>query len=59
MFAATVNDTGPLPLPDAPCVIEIHAAFDVAIHAQPPSVCTCTDTVPPAAAIDSDVADRL
>jgi hypothetical protein len=34
VFAATRYATAPLPAPDAPAVIVIHAAFDVAVHAQ-------------------------
>jgi hypothetical protein len=33
-FAATVNDTTPLPVPEAPLEIVIHAALDAAVHAQ-------------------------
>jgi hypothetical protein len=33
-FAATVNDTVPFPVPDAPLETVIHAAFDAALHAQ-------------------------
>jgi hypothetical protein len=33
-FAATVNETVPLPVPDAPLEIVIHAAFEAAVHAQ-------------------------
>jgi hypothetical protein len=44
--------TVPFPLPDAPRVIVSHDAFDVAVHAQPPSACTCTVCDPPAGAID-------
>jgi hypothetical protein len=52
VFAATMYATLPLPLPDAPRVIEIHEAFDVAVHAHPLSVCTCTEFDPPAAGTD-------
>jgi hypothetical protein len=51
-LAATLNATDPLPLPDAPLVIEIHAAFDAAVHAQPLVVVTATVPVPPVESTD-------
>ena len=32
VFAATLNDTGPLPVPDAPLVTAIHALLLTAVH---------------------------
>jgi hypothetical protein len=52
VFAATVNVTVPFPLPDAPPVIEIHDAFDAAVHAQPLPAVTATDPLPPLASTD-------
>jgi hypothetical protein len=52
LFDATLNATEPPPVPDAPCVIVIHGAFDVALHAQPLVVVTAADPVPPAASTD-------
>ena len=46
VFAATVSCTDPSPLPLAADTL-IHAAFDVAVHRQPPLVFTVTLTVPP------------
>lgn len=53
-FAATLKATEPLPLPDAPPVIETHGTFAVAVHAQPaPAVkVTATLPLPPAAPKD-------
>ena len=33
VLAETLNATEPLPVPDAPLEIEIHAALDAAVHA--------------------------
>lgn len=44
--------TLPLPLPLAPCVIEIHDALLDAVQAQPPPAVTETVPVPPAAGTD-------
>jgi hypothetical protein len=52
LFAAIVNATVPLPLPDAPLVIEIHEAFDAAVHAQPLPAVTATEPLPPLASTD-------
>jgi hypothetical protein len=50
-FAAAVNVMLPLPVPDAALVIASHAAFEVAVHAQPaPLAVTATVPLPPAAA---------
>lgn len=49
VFAATVNATLPLPIPDVPLVIVIHAAFDVAFHVQVLVVVTVVDPLAPAA----------
>jgi hypothetical protein len=51
-LAVAVYSTLPFPVPDAPCVIDIHEAFDVAVHAQPLSACICTVLDPPAAGTD-------
>ena len=42
VFAATEYPTEPLPEPLAPLVIVSHAAFDVAVHAQPVPAVTAT-----------------
>jgi len=45
LFDATLNDTDPLPVPDAPLVTEIQSTADVAVHEHvAPAV---TETVPP------------
>jgi len=44
LFAATLNDTDPLPVPDAPLVTVIQSTFDTAVHEQVAPV--VTDTVP-------------
>jgi hypothetical protein len=49
LFDAMLNATDPLPLPEAPLVIVIHDAFDVALHAQPDAVVTAVDPLPPVA----------
>lgn len=46
-------------MPDAPRDIEIQAAFDVDVHAQPASVCTWTVFEPPAAGTDCVVAANV
>ena len=46
-FDATLNVTGPLPLPDAPLVSVIQASFAVAVHAQPAPAVTATLPLPP------------
>ena len=52
LFAATVNVTDPLPLPDAALAVEIHGAFATAVHAQPLPAVIAIVPVPPAAATD-------
>lgn len=49
IFAATANDTMPLPVPDVTELIEIHGAFDIADHPHPLVVVNVTDPVPPLA----------
>jgi hypothetical protein len=49
VFAAALNETVPLPLPDAPLVMVSQSAlFETADHVQPPAVDTFTEPVPPA-----------
>jgi hypothetical protein len=49
VFAAIVYATVPLPVPDAPLVIEIHAAFDAAVQAHVAAdAVTANDPVPAA-----------
>jgi len=47
VLAATVNDTDPFPLPDAPEVTVIHGTLLLAVHAQPPAVVTFVVPEPP------------
>jgi hypothetical protein len=47
LFAATVNLTGPLPVPLAPAVIVIHESLLFAVHAQVLPVETLTVPEPP------------
>ena len=49
LFAATLNPTEPLPLPDAPLAIVIHDAFEAAAQAQSAPLVTATAPVPPGA----------
>jgi hypothetical protein len=49
VFACTLNDTEPLPLPLAPAVTVIQAALLVAAHVHPPPAVTLTDPEPAAA----------
>ena len=51
VFGATDIDTDPLPVPDAPLVIVIHPAADVAVHVQLASVVTLVPAAPPRTAI--------
>ena len=51
VFAATVNDTDPFPLPAAAPEKVIQGAPLVAVHAHPPGAVTLNDPDPPAAAI--------
>lgn len=52
LFDEILNDTDPLPLPDAPPVTEIHDAFDAAVHAHPLVVDTDVDPLAPAESTD-------
>jgi hypothetical protein len=52
LFDAMLNAAEPLPTPDAPCVIDTHGAFDVALHAQLLVVVTAVDPVPPVESTD-------
>ena len=52
VFAATVNETLPEPLPDAPLVIVTHDAGLVAVQLQPAVVVTVPEPLPPLAATD-------
>jgi hypothetical protein len=47
VFAVTVKATFPFPVPDAPLVIAIQLAFDVAVHVQLASVPTAIVPPPP------------
>ena len=47
-----LNDTDPLPLPDAPLVTEIQGAFDAAVHAHPLVAVTDVDPLPPVESTD-------
>jgi len=49
LFAPTLNDTEPLPVPVAPLVTVIHGAFDVALHEQLAPAVTATLPLPPVA----------
>jgi hypothetical protein len=52
-FAATVNDTLPLPVPELPPETVIHAAFDAAVHAHVPAdALTANDPEPPVSTTD-------
>ena len=52
LFAATVNATVPLPLPDPPLAIDIHGAFADAVHEQPAAAVTATEPPPAFASTD-------
>ncbi len=52
VFEAMLNETDPLPLPDAPLEIVIHGAFDVAVQAHPVVVVTAVDPLPPVESTD-------
>ena len=58
VLAATENCTVPLPVPDAPAVIDSHETLAVADHAQPCSVVTFTEPVVLDAPTDCELADR-
>jgi hypothetical protein len=49
LFAATLNVTVPLPVPDAPAVTAIHDAVLLAVHWQVFPAETAIEPVPPAA----------
>jgi hypothetical protein len=51
-FAATLNETVPLPEPLAPAVIVIQVALLAAVHAQPVAAVTLVDEGPPLPPID-------
>jgi hypothetical protein len=57
VFAAIENAIVPLPVPDTPLVIVSHAAFEVAVQAQPLPAVTETDDEPPAAPTDALVGE--
>ena len=50
MFAATLKNAVPFPVPLAPPVTVIHEALLAAVHAQPAPAVTVLLPVPPAAA---------
>jgi hypothetical protein len=52
VFAATVNLTVPLPVPDPPDAILIHELCSETDQAQPADVATAKDAGPPARAMD-------
>ena len=52
---STVNRTVPLPLPDAPSVIEIHDSWLVAVHPQPAPADTATESEAPFSSIACSV----
>ena len=52
VFAATLNDTDPLPVPVAPLVTVIHALLLTAVHGQPDVALTVVVPVPPDAVND-------
>ena len=52
-LAATLNATGPLPMPLAPEVTVIHAVLLLAVQSQPVPAVTATVPFPPAAASDA------
>ena len=59
VLAATLSDTVPLPVPDAPAVTVIQLALLVAVRAQPVVPVTVNDTDPPAAPTFWLIGDRL
>jgi hypothetical protein len=58
-FAATVNDTGPEPVPAAPELIVIHAALLTATQVHPAPAVTVLVPVPPAAAMLCETGEML
>ena len=59
VLAATLYVTEPLPLPDAPAVIVIHAALLTAVHPQPVPALTETTPVKPIDPTLLDVAESV
>ena len=52
-FAAALNDTEPLPLPDDPAVTVSHEVLSLTpVHAQPVGAVTVVEPVPPPATTD-------
>ena len=51
LLAATLNDTGAAPLPDAPAVTAIQESFDTAVQAHAAPAVTAIVPGPPEAAI--------
>ncbi len=47
VFSATVSDTLPLPVPEAPDAIAIHSALELAVQPQEEAVVTATSVEPP------------
>jgi len=58
LLAATENCTVPLPVPEAPAVIDSHGTLAVAAHAQPVPANRFTDPVALDALTDCELADR-
>src|SRR5258708_7960751 len=56
-LAVTEYNTTPLPVPDAPAVIDIKFAFDAAVHTHPFSAITFTMPRPPAACVVAPLAE--
>jgi hypothetical protein len=52
VFAATLNATGPLPVPDAPLVTVIQVSLLAAVHAHQSAAVTVLLPLPPAAVKD-------
>jgi hypothetical protein len=59
VFAATVNATVPLPVPELPLLTVIHAALLAAVHVQPVPAVTPTDPLPPADVSDAEVVESV
>ena len=59
VFAATLSETVPLPLPDAPAVTVIHEALATAVHAHDVVAVTDTLAAPPLEVADWPVDERL
>jgi hypothetical protein len=58
-FAATVNDTVPVPVPAAPELIVIHAALLTAAHTHPAAAVTVLLPAPPPAAMACETGEML